>query len=48
LPLVRSIVEAHGGTVQLVSVLGVGTTVTMWLPGFAPRAVRAETAIAAR
>jgi len=36
LPLVRTIVERHGGRVQLSSRLGSGTSVRVWLP-FAPR-----------
>ncbi|MCL2468267.1 MAG: HAMP domain-containing histidine kinase [Micrococcales bacterium] len=32
LPLVRSIVERHGGRVQLSSILGAGTSVRVWLP----------------
>ncbi len=32
LSIVRQIVEAHGGTIQVQSALGVGTTFTVWLP----------------
>ena len=32
LPMVRQIVEAHGGTVDVSSEAGQGTTVTIWLP----------------
>ena len=32
LSIVRQIVEAHGGTIQAQSVLGQGTTFTVWLP----------------
>ena len=32
LPLVKSLVEQHGGSLDLQSELGVGTTVTMRLP----------------
>ena len=41
LPLVKSLVEQHGGSLDLQSELGVGTTVTVCLP-----AVRARTAAA--
>ncbi len=33
LAIVRAIVESHGGTAEIVSTLGVGTTVTVTLPG---------------
>lgn len=32
LSLTKSIVEAHGGAIQLTSVVGEGTTITMWIP----------------
>ena len=32
LPLVNSLVEAHGGTLELESKLGVGTSATIWFP----------------
>ena len=32
LSLTKSIVEAHGGAIQLTSVLGEGTTIMMWIP----------------
>lgn len=32
LSIVQAIVQAHGGTVQINSTLGVGTTVRLWLP----------------
>jgi signal transduction histidine kinase len=32
LPLTKAIVEAHGGTIQLTSTPGAGTTVAMWIP----------------
>ncbi len=34
LALVKEIIELHGGQVELHSELGVGTTVTMWLPAW--------------
>ena len=30
--IVKEIVELHGGSLELASDFGVGTTVTMWLP----------------
>ena len=36
LPIVKAIVKAHGGSVGVRSALGVGTTVVMRLPEFAP------------
>jgi PAS domain S-box-containing protein len=38
LALVKEIVELHGGQVELLSHLGEGTTVTMWLPAWAVQA----------
>lgn len=38
LSLVRQFVELHGGTVDLASTLGQGTTVTVWLPRRQPAA----------
>jgi len=32
LPIVKSLVELHGGSIELASTLGKGTTVTVWLP----------------
>lgn len=32
LPLTRRFMELHGGTLDLASTLGVGTSVTAWLP----------------
>jgi len=32
LPIVKSLLELHGGSVDLASILGKGTTVTLWLP----------------
>ena len=32
LPIVKSLIELHGGSIELASTLGKGTTVTMWLP----------------
>jgi|GEM_PF-509713 len=32
LSLTRSIIEAHGGTIQLNSTVGCGTTIMMWIP----------------
>ena len=37
LAIVKHLVEAHGGTVHAESERGVGTTVTCWFPGSAPR-----------
>ena len=36
MPIVKAIVEAHGGTVDVASALGKGTSVRLRLPGFAP------------
>jgi len=36
MPIVKAIVEAHGGRVDVASVLGKGTAVRLRLPGFAP------------
>jgi signal transduction histidine kinase len=32
LPLTKSMIEMHGGTLQLESAVGRGTTVNLWLP----------------
>jgi two-component system cell cycle sensor histidine kinase PleC len=32
LPIVKGLIEAHGGAVTLESAVGAGTTVTIWLP----------------
>ena len=32
LPIVKSLIELHGGSIELASTLGKGTTVTVWLP----------------
>ncbi|MDW3099220.1 MAG: PAS-domain containing protein [Alphaproteobacteria bacterium] len=32
LPIVKSLVELHGGSIELASTLGKGTTATVWLP----------------
>lgn len=32
LPIVKSLIELHGGSIDIASVLGKGTTVTIWLP----------------
>jgi signal transduction histidine kinase len=51
LPIVTAIVEAHGGAVSLVSTVGLGTTVTIRLPGFrahAPSALPGGPLTAAR
>lgn len=47
LALVKEIIELHGGQVELDSVLGQGTTVTLWLPQHAQaaQASRAPTAL---
>jgi signal transduction histidine kinase len=34
LALVKEIIELHGGEVELDTVLGQGTTVTLWLPAW--------------
>jgi signal transduction histidine kinase len=36
LPIVKAIVEAHGGRIDVASALGRGTTVRLRLPGFSP------------
>jgi signal transduction histidine kinase len=36
LPIVKAIVEAHGGAIDVTSALGEGTTVRLRLPGFTP------------
>jgi signal transduction histidine kinase len=37
LPLTRQFIEAHGGTVELVSAPGQGTAVTLTIPRTPPR-----------
>jgi signal transduction histidine kinase len=44
LPIVKAIVEAHGGTASVVSAPGEGTTVSLRLPGYEPAAVGARSA----
>ncbi len=39
LSIVREIVSLHGGTIDLVSHLGLGSSVTLWLPAAAPNLV---------
>jgi two-component system sensor histidine kinase ResE len=39
LAIVRSIVEAHGGHIDVESVLGEGTTFNVWLPAYEPNVV---------
>ncbi|MCW1969724.1 MAG: cell wall metabolism sensor histidine kinase WalK [Anaerolineae bacterium] len=39
LAIVRSIVEAHGGHIDVESVLGEGTTFNVWLPAYEPNLV---------
>jgi two-component system OmpR family sensor kinase len=42
LPIVKAIVEAHGGSITLESPLGQGASLRMRLPGFRPRAAHAR------
>lgn len=42
LPIVKAIVEAHGGSIALESPLGQGASLRMRLPGFRPRAAHAR------
>ncbi len=37
LPIVQNIVQKHGGTIQVASQQGKGTTFTVWFPGFTDR-----------
>jgi heavy metal sensor kinase len=39
LAIVRSIVEAHGGRIEVESTVGVGTTFNVWLPAYEPNVV---------
>ena len=41
LPLAKGLAELHGGSIEMESKLGVGTTVTVWIPEF--RVLRNET-----
>ena len=43
LPTVRQIVELHGGTIDVDSAVGAGTTVTIWLPRLAEAAAPTST-----
>ena len=36
MPIVKAIIEAHGGTINVASTPGKGTSVHLRLPGFAP------------
>ncbi|MBV8168035.1 MAG: hypothetical protein JO021_14665, partial [Alphaproteobacteria bacterium] len=44
LPLAKALIELHGGRLTIVSALGQGTTVTVWLP---PRRLRAPIGLTA-
>ncbi|MCS7062011.1 MAG: ATP-binding protein, partial [Anaerolineae bacterium] len=39
LAIAKSIVEAHGGDIEVQSVVGVGTTFNVWLPAYQPNLV---------